>query len=35
MPNRDPPPLTHGGNADAELDYDEMLALANSIGCSN
>ena len=28
---RDPPPLTHGGNADylaAELDYDEMLALA-------
>jgi hypothetical protein len=27
----DPPPLTHGGNADylaAELDYDEMLALA-------
>ena len=31
MPNRDPPPLTHGVNADylaAELDYDEMLALA-------
>ena len=28
---RHPPPLTHGGNADylaAELDYDEMLALA-------
>lgn len=28
---RDPPPLTHGGNGDylaAELDYDEMLALA-------
>ena len=28
---RDPPPLTHGGNAAylvAELDYDEMLALS-------
>lgn len=28
---RDPPPLTHGGNADylaAELDYEEMLALS-------
>lgn len=28
---RDPPPLTHGSNADylsAELDYDEMIALA-------
>ncbi len=31
MPNRDPPPLTHGGNSDhlaAELDYKEMLALS-------
>jgi hypothetical protein len=26
---RDPPPLTHGGDyLAAELDYDEMLALA-------
>ena len=28
---RDPPPLTHGGNADylaAKLDYTEMLALS-------
>jgi hypothetical protein len=31
MPNRDPPPLTHGGDAyylSAELDYNEMLVLA-------